>query len=118
MDVSALSTTKQLSDIDTLARNRLLRGLSMQELGALLDVLDQVALPHGSTIMSEGEQGPYAYIVLEGTARECRGAIELRDDRSGRSLRRDGARGDSIAGRRPSRPSPPSASRASRARAS
>ncbi len=78
MDVSPLSVTKQVSDVSTLAQNRLLGRLSVQELGVLIDTLDQVALPAGAVVMNEGEDGEYAYIVLDGSAVERRGALELR----------------------------------------
>jgi uridine kinase len=77
MDVSPLSLTKQVSDISTLAQNRLFGRLSVQELGILIDTLDQVALPAGAAVMSEGEDGEFAYIVLDGTAVERRGALEV-----------------------------------------
>lgn len=77
MDVSPLSLTKQVSDISTLAQNRLLGRLSVRELGILIDTLDQLALPPGAALMSEGEEGEYAYIVLDGTAAERRGALEV-----------------------------------------
>ena len=69
---------KRLDDLDVLGRSRLLRGLGVRELGAFLDLLDQVALPHGTSVIREGDAGEYMYFVLEGKARLCRGPMELR----------------------------------------
>lgn len=66
------------SDLEILARSPLLGGLSIKELSAFLDLLDQVALPPGTCVFREGEQGDTMYFVLEGEARIRRGQLELR----------------------------------------
>jgi uridine kinase len=78
VSVVPLSTGRQVEDIAVLARNDLFGALSVQELGILLDALDQVALPRGAAVMNEGEEGEYAYVVLDGQAHELRGATEVR----------------------------------------
>lgn len=69
---------KRLDDLDVLSRSQLLRGLGIRDVGTFLDLLDQVALPRGTTVIREGEAGEYMYFVLEGTGRLRRGQLELR----------------------------------------
>jgi uridine kinase len=68
---------KRLDDLDVLARSKLLGGLGIGDVGTLLDLLDQVALPKGTTIFREGDAGEYMYFVLEGSGRLRRGKLEL-----------------------------------------
>jgi uridine kinase len=68
---------KRLDDLDVLARSKLLSGLGIRDLGIFLDLLDQVALPQGTTIIREGDAGEYMYFVLEGMGRLRRGKLEL-----------------------------------------
>lgn len=69
---------KRPSDLDVLSRSQLLRGLGIRDVGTFFDLLDQVALPRGTTVVREGEAGEYMYFVLEGSGRLCRGQLELR----------------------------------------
>lgn len=69
---------KRPEDLEILSRSTLLRGLSIQELSAFLDLLDQVALAPGTCVFREGEEGDYMFFVLEGEARLRRGQLELR----------------------------------------
>src|SRR4029079_14355344 len=55
-------------DLETLGRNTLLGRLTMQELGKLIEVLDQVAVTRGTEVVTEGALGDYMYFVLEGEA--------------------------------------------------
>jgi uridine kinase len=69
---------KRPDDLDVLARSPLLRHLAMKDLSEFLDQLDQVALPQGTALMREGDEGDHMYFVLEGEARIRRGQLELR----------------------------------------
>ncbi len=64
-------------DIEVLFKRSILAGLDMQSLGAIVEILDQLVLPEGTTIFREGEDGEHAFIVLEGAARLRRGAFDL-----------------------------------------
>jgi uridine kinase len=66
------------SDFDVLAKSTLLSGLSIKELSALLERLDQVAVAQGTAVVREGEEGDYLYFVIEGTAKISRRKLELR----------------------------------------
>ncbi len=66
------------SDFDVLAKSALLSGLSIKELSALLERLDQVAVAQGTVVVREGEEGDYLYFVIEGTAKISRRKLELR----------------------------------------
>jgi uridine kinase len=74
---------KRPDDLECLSRSRLLAGLAIQDLGAFFDALDQVALPPGTSIFREGEEGDCMYFVLEGEAHLRRGQLELRPVRPG-----------------------------------
>lgn len=69
---------KRIDDLDVLARSPLLRGMPIQELASLLDMLDQVAVPAGTVVFHEGDVAELMYFVLEGSARMRRGRLELR----------------------------------------
>ena len=69
---------KRPDDLEVLAKSALLSRLSPRELGTFLDTLDQVALPAGTAVFREGEEGEYMYFVLEGRAHIRRGQLELR----------------------------------------
>jgi uridine kinase len=73
-----MSAGKRLDDVSTLARNALLAHLSPQQLGTVVDLLDQVALPAETAIVREGDDGGYMFFVLEGTAVVRRGSLELK----------------------------------------
>ena len=73
-----LASGKRIDDLATLAKNPLLAPLSLRELGTLIDVLDQVAIPAGSVVALSGEGGEYVYFVLEGEAHARRGQVETR----------------------------------------
>jgi uridine kinase len=78
ISVAPLSAGRQIDDISTLARSAVFRRLSIEELGVVVDALDLVALPRGAVLIREGDDGEHAYVVLDGAARERRGAIEVR----------------------------------------
>ncbi len=69
---------KRPDDLEILARSPLLKELSIKELSAFLDLLDQVALAPGTCVFREGEEGDYMFFVLEGKAHIRRGQLELR----------------------------------------
>lgn len=84
-DVDAMTTSplplvygKRLDDLDVLARCPLLRGLHIKEISTFLDLLDQIALPAGTCVFREGDEGDFMYFVLEGEARLKRSQLELR----------------------------------------
>ena len=72
-----LAYGKRLDDLDVLARSKLLSGLGLRDIGTFLDLLDQVALPEGTTIFREGEAGELMFFVLEGTGQVRRGRLQL-----------------------------------------
>lgn len=69
---------RRLDDLGALAKNPLLARLSDAELATFVDLLDQIALPAGTVVVREGDEGDAMYFVLEGEARVHRGAVELR----------------------------------------
>ncbi len=69
---------KRPDDLDVLARSRLLSHLPIKEVSEFLDLLDQVALPPGTALLREGDDGDCMFFVLEGEARVRRGQLELR----------------------------------------
>lgn len=68
---------KRLEDLEVLAKSPLLSRMNAKDLGTFLDSLDQVALPAGTAVFREGEEGEYMYFVLEGRALIKRGQLEL-----------------------------------------
>lgn len=68
---------KRIEDIATLARNPLFSALSMQDLGVLLDILEQITVLPDVPIVDEGQDADGAYFVLDGEARVARGARSL-----------------------------------------
>lgn len=68
---------KRPEDLDVLARSRLLSRLPMKDVAIFLDLLDQVALPKGTALVREGEDGDCMFFVLEGEAHIRRGQLEL-----------------------------------------
>jgi uridine kinase len=68
---------KRIDDLDVLARSRLLAHLPIKDVSEFLDLLDQVALPPGTALVREGDDGDYMFFVLEGEARIRRGQLEL-----------------------------------------
>lgn len=71
---------KRLDDLQTLAKNRLLRGLDMKELGVFFDALDALASPDRSELHPavSGGAPPHLGFLLEGRARVLRGELEVR----------------------------------------
>lgn len=69
---------KRIDDIATLAKNPMLARLTMQELGVLLDLLDQLAVPAGTVVVRQGDEGDHMDFVLEGRARSQRGQLDSR----------------------------------------
>lgn len=65
------------SDIEILARSSFLSGLGVQDLSRFLELLDQVALPRGTTIYREGDPSDCMYFILEGHASVHRGPHDL-----------------------------------------
>jgi uridine kinase len=68
---------KRLADVEILARSSILAHLGVQELGVLLDSLDQIALPDATVIFREGDESDDMYFVLDGAARAHRGPVDL-----------------------------------------
>jgi uridine kinase len=68
----------RLDDLEILGKSPVLRSMSVQDIGVILEELDQVALPPGTCVFREGEDGDTMFFVLEGTARLRRGKLELR----------------------------------------
>ena len=73
-----MSAGKRFDDVATLAKDSLLAQLTPQELGIVLDALDQVAVPADTVVVREGEEGDYMYFVLEGHAVVRRGQLEVK----------------------------------------
>jgi uridine kinase len=64
-------------DVALLAKHSFLAHIGPQDLGAFLELLDQVAVPEGTVVLRQGDAGEYMYFVLEGQARVRRGAIDV-----------------------------------------
>ena len=64
-------------DVSLLAKHSFLAHIGPQDLGAFVELLDQVAVPAGTVVFRQGDEGEHMYFVLEGEARMCRGAIEV-----------------------------------------
>jgi uridine kinase len=62
-------------DIALLAKHSFLAHVGPQDLGAFVELLDQVAVPAGTVLFRQGDEGEHMYFVLEGEAHMCRGAI-------------------------------------------
>lgn len=70
-------------DFTALAGNAILGHLAPQQLGSLIERMDQVTFPAGSVVLHPGAPHDHAYFVLEGTARLHRGNVALRAVGSG-----------------------------------
>lgn len=68
---------KTLDDIMLLSKSSFLARLDPRDLGALMDALDQVALPEGATVITQGEEGDWMYFVLDGRIVLRRGDIDI-----------------------------------------
>jgi uridine kinase len=64
-------------DVALLAKHSFLAHIGPQDLGAFLDLLDQVALPAGTVVFRQGDEGEHMYFVLEGQGHVRRGAIDV-----------------------------------------
>lgn len=64
-------------DIALLAKHSFLAHIDPQDLGALVELLDQVAVPAGAVVFRQGDDGEHMYFVLEGEAHVFRGAVEV-----------------------------------------
>lgn len=73
-----LSLSKRMEDLEVLSKNPLLAKLGLRDLGTLLDLLDQVALPRGTSIYREGDEADILYFVLEGQVALRRAQLDLR----------------------------------------
>ncbi len=76
----------QLEDVRTLARTPLLSGLSVPELGALLELLETTTLDAGHRLHAEGDAAAHLTFVLGGTAVVERKARRGQDVHSGAAL--------------------------------
>ncbi len=64
-------------DVALLAKHSFLAHVGPRDLGAFLGLLDQVALPAGTVVFRQGDEGEHMYWVLEGQGRVRRGAREV-----------------------------------------
>jgi uridine kinase len=64
-------------DVALLAKHSFLAHIGPQDLGAFIELLDQMAVPAGTVVFRQGDEGEHMYFVLEGEAHMCRGAIEV-----------------------------------------
>lgn len=64
-------------DVALLAKHSFLAHIGPQDLGAFLDLLDQVALPAGTAVFRQGDEGEHMYFVLEGQGHVRRGAVDV-----------------------------------------
>jgi uridine kinase len=60
-------------DIELLAKHSFLGGVGPRDLGAFVDILEQMALPKGVAVFREGEAGDGMYFILEGSVIVRRG---------------------------------------------
>jgi uridine kinase len=65
------------ADFDLLAKHSFLAGIGAQDLGAFVDLLDEVAFPRGFLVFRQGDAGEHMFFVLEGEARVRRGGREV-----------------------------------------
>jgi uridine kinase len=72
-----LAAGKRPDDVAILAKNSLLARVSPQDLGDLLDRLDQVAITRDTVLVQQGERLDTLYFVLEGELGATRGRVEL-----------------------------------------
>lgn len=73
-----LAYGKHPEDLKVLARSSLLRGMNLNEVATLLELLDPLALAPGTCVFREGDEGDSMFFVLEGEAKLRRGQLELR----------------------------------------
>lgn len=64
-------------DVVLLAKHSFLAHIGPQDLGAFIELLDQVALPAGTVVFRQGDEGEHMYFVLEGQGHVHRGAIAV-----------------------------------------
>jgi len=64
-------------DVALLAKHSFLAHVGPQDLGAFVALLDQLAVPAGTVLFRQGDEGEHMYFVLEGQAHMRRGAIEV-----------------------------------------
>ena len=68
-EVTPLKYGARPEDLETLGRDPLLGRLRAQELGQLIDVLDQVAVTRDTELIAEATLGDMMFFILEGEAR-------------------------------------------------
>lgn len=64
-------------DVALLAKHSFLADIGPRDFGAFAELLDQVALPAGTDVFREGEEGEQMYFVLEGQAHVSRGGVDI-----------------------------------------
>lgn len=64
-------------DVALLARHSFLAHVGPRDLGAFVELLDQVALPAATVVFRQGDEGEHMYFVLEGRGHVRRGAIDV-----------------------------------------
>jgi len=67
------------SHLDHLASVSLFSGCSKKELGEVARSTDEVVLPAGQTLCTEGAVGREAFVIIEGTASVTRNGTKLAD---------------------------------------
>ena len=65
------------ADIALLAKHSFLAHIGPQDLGAFVELLEQVAVTAGTDVFRQGDEGEHMYFVLEGEAHMRRGASEV-----------------------------------------
>ena len=78
-----MGVSRQDSKIEALSRAPLFEGLSRAELVALARVTEDVEVPAGKVLCSEGAIGQEFFVIIEGEATVTRGRRHLADHRSG-----------------------------------
>lgn len=64
-------------DIALLAKHSFLASVGPQDLGAFVELLDQVALPSGTVVFRQGDEGDQMFFVLQGEGRVSRNGADV-----------------------------------------
>ncbi len=69
--------------VDLISRVPLFQGLSKKELGEVAMIADEIDLPEGRTLMTQGERGREFFVIVEGSVKVTKGGRKVNELHAG-----------------------------------
>jgi CRP-like cAMP-binding protein len=70
---------RRATKLDLLGKVPLFAGCSKRELGEIARVADEIDIPEGRTLITEGQHGREFFVIVDGTARVSRNGRKVND---------------------------------------